>query len=165
MAERRMFSKSVICSDDFITLPYEAQTLYFHLCIHADDDGFVNKPLTIMRMVAASQDSLDLLIEKEFLIVLETGVMLVTHWHINNQIRRDRYRPTLFTYEATLVALDINDIYYVLDSPKSSKIHLPPEGIRKTPRAIPDEPEDSVQKRTMKIGNEEFVIRPRVPGR
>lgn len=44
MAERRMFSKTIINSDLFLDLPSSAQNLYFHLSLNADDEGFVNSP-------------------------------------------------------------------------------------------------------------------------
>ena len=44
MAERRMFSKTVIDSDVFSDMPLTTQALYFHLGMRADDDGFVNNP-------------------------------------------------------------------------------------------------------------------------
>ena len=43
MAERRMFSKTVIDSDAFLDMPLSTQALYFHLSMRADDDGFVGK--------------------------------------------------------------------------------------------------------------------------
>ena len=42
MAERRMFSKTIINSDLFLDLPSSAQNLYFYLSLNADDEGFVN---------------------------------------------------------------------------------------------------------------------------
>ena len=39
MAERRMFHTTVVESDAFLDLPLQTQTLYFHLGMHADDDG------------------------------------------------------------------------------------------------------------------------------
>ena len=44
MAEKRMFSRKVTDSDDFLDLPPLSQTLYFHLHMGADDDGFINAP-------------------------------------------------------------------------------------------------------------------------
>lgn len=41
MAERRMFSKSVIWCDMFLEIPLSSQALYMHLNMSADDDGFV----------------------------------------------------------------------------------------------------------------------------
>jgi hypothetical protein len=38
MAQRRMISKSIINSAKFLKMPSETQALYFHLCLHADDD-------------------------------------------------------------------------------------------------------------------------------
>ena len=49
MAERRMFHSAVVESDAFLDMPAGAQALYFHLGMHADDDGFVNGPRQIAR--------------------------------------------------------------------------------------------------------------------
>ena len=56
MAERRMFAKSVIGSDNFLDMPATTQLLYFHLGMRADDDGFVGNPRSIMRMTGAGED-------------------------------------------------------------------------------------------------------------
>ena len=68
MAEKRMFSRDVIDSDMFLDLPSSAQALYFHLAMRADDDGFVNSPKMIRRMVGASDDDVRILCAKAFLI-------------------------------------------------------------------------------------------------
>ena len=64
MAERRMFAKTIIDSDAFLDMSATAQLLYFHLAMRADDDGFINKPKTIMRMIGAKDDDIRLLIAK-----------------------------------------------------------------------------------------------------
>ena len=98
MAERRMFAKSVIDCDDFLDMPAEAQLLYFHLAMRADDDGFVT-PKKIMRMIGAKDDSLKLLIAKKFIIPFDTGVIVIRHWRINNYLQNDRYRETTYVDE------------------------------------------------------------------
>ena len=90
MAERRMFAKTIIDSDAFIDMPITARLLYYDLGMRADDDGFVNSPKKIMRMVGASQDDLAILISKKFIIPFETGVVVIKHWRIHNYIRQDR---------------------------------------------------------------------------
>ena len=59
MAERRMFSKTIVDSDAFLDMPMSTQCLYFHLNMRADDDGFVNNQKRIQRMVGAADDDLD----------------------------------------------------------------------------------------------------------
>ena len=51
MAEKRMFAQTIIDSDAFLEMPLSTQALYFHLCMRADDEGFVNNPKKIQRMV------------------------------------------------------------------------------------------------------------------
>lgn len=91
MAERRMFAKTIIDSDAFLTMPASSQNLYFHLGMRADDDGVVNNPRTIMRLVGAHEDDMNILISKKFVIVLQDSLIVIKHWKINNYIRSDRY--------------------------------------------------------------------------
>lgn len=99
MAERRMFAKRIIDSDAFLDLPLSAQALYFHLSMRADDDGFVNNAKKIQRMIGASDDDCKLLVLKRYLLVFESGVLVIKHWRIHNYIRKDTYNATLYQEE------------------------------------------------------------------
>lgn len=99
MAERRMFAKTIIDSDLFLDMPSSTQCLYFHLSMRADDDGFINNPKKIQRMVGSSDDDLKLLIAKNFIIPFESGVVVIKHWKIHNYIQKDRYKETLYKDE------------------------------------------------------------------
>ena len=103
MAERRMFAKTIIDSDLFLDMPASSRLLYYDLAMRADDDGFVNSPKKIARMTGASQDDLSLLVAKKFLIPFESGVVVIKHWKIHNYIRNDRYKPTMYTDEKSLL--------------------------------------------------------------
>jgi len=111
MAERRMFAKTIIDSDAFIDMPVTARLLYYDLGMRADDDGFVNSPKKIMRMVGASQDDLAILISKKFIIPFDSGVVVIKHWRIHNYIQKDRYKPTKYTEEKAMLTVKENDGY------------------------------------------------------
>ena len=113
MAERRMFSKSVIDSDAFMDMPLSTQALYFHLAIRADDDGFLGNPKMVMRMICASEDGLKLLIAKNFIITFGSGVIVITHWKMHNYIRTDRYKETIHKDEKELLSLKNNGMYTI----------------------------------------------------
>lgn len=117
MAQRRMFAKTVIDSDAFLDMPATAQLLYFHLAMRADDDGFINKPKTIMRMTGCKDDDINLLIAKKFIIPFETGVVVIKHWKIHNYIAKDRYSETKYVDEKSLLTLDKNNAYTLCDTP------------------------------------------------
>lgn len=59
-----MFSLDVVDTDAFLDLPASSQSLYFHLGLRADDDGFISSPRRIASTVNASTDDLKLLIAK-----------------------------------------------------------------------------------------------------
>lgn len=107
MAERRMFTQKIIDSDAFLDMPLTTQALYFHLNMRADDDGFINNPKKICRMIGASEDDLKLLIAKRFVLAFEKGVIVIKHWRMHNLIRKDRYSPT--QYEDEFMSLNIKD--------------------------------------------------------
>lgn len=105
MANRRMFSKTVIKTDAFLDMPQTAQNLYFHLGIEADDDGFVS-PKMVMRTLGSNDDDLKVLISKGFVIPFKSGVIVIRHWKQNNYIQSDRYQPTIYQDEFKLACED-----------------------------------------------------------
>lgn len=88
-------AKSIIKSDQFLDMPATTQNLYFHMLLDADDDGFVNAPKSIMRIVGAKEDDMKLLIAKQFVIGFGSGVIVIKHWKIHNYIQSDRYKPSI----------------------------------------------------------------------
>lgn len=111
MAQRRMFSKTIIDSDAFLDMPLSTQSLYFHLSMRADDEGFVNNPKKIMRMIGSNDDELKLLIAKKFIIHFESGIIVIRHWRIHNSIQKDRRKDTIHTQERMTIALKENNVY------------------------------------------------------
>ena len=89
MADKRMFSRFVVSTDRFKTLPLSSQALYFHFGMNADDDGFVDSPKSIQRSVGASDDDIKLLVVKNFIIPFDAGVFVIADWRINNSLKND----------------------------------------------------------------------------
>ncbi len=114
MASRRMFSKDVVENDLFLDMPSSAQALYFHLGLRADDDGFVGNPRSVLREVQATIDDLQLLLDKGFVIAFENGVIVITHWRVNNYIQRDRYKTTVYQDELKRLKHDEIGVYTTL---------------------------------------------------
>lgn len=111
MAERRMFSRKIVRTDWFMTMPQTAQNLYWHLNMDADDDGFISNTQQIMRSIGSTTDDLSILLSKKFLIPFDNGLMLVKHWKIHNYIQNDRYTPTTHQQERESVRLKENGVY------------------------------------------------------
>jgi hypothetical protein len=111
MANKRMFSLQIVDSDAFLELPMTSQLLYFHLSMRADDEGFVGNPKRIMRMLGNSEDDLKLLVAKRFLLVFESGVVVIKHWLIHNTIRMDRFNPTTYKKEKDTLLIKENKSY------------------------------------------------------
>ena len=116
MAERRMFAKTIIDSDAFLDMPLSTQALYFHLSMRADDDGFINNPRKIQRMVGAADDDLKVLVAKKFIIPFESGIVVIKHWKIHNYIRNDRYKETVYQDEKKLLCEKENKAYTLGDT-------------------------------------------------
>lgn len=111
MAERRMFARTIIDSDMFLDMPLSTQALYFHLCMRADDDGFINNPRKIARMIGSTDDDFRVLTAKRFVIPFDSGVVVIKHWKIHNYIQSDRYRPTVYLEERSTLNMKYNKAY------------------------------------------------------
>ena len=111
MAERRMFSKTIVDSDAFLDMPLSTQALYFHLSMRADDDGFLNNTKRIQRLIGATDDDLKLLVMKRFVIPFEDGVVVIKHWRMNNYIRKDRYTQTVYREEFAMLSVKEDGSY------------------------------------------------------
>lgn len=101
----------IVDSDAFLSMPASTQNLYFHLNMRADDDGFVNSPKAIIRSVGVSEDDMNVLIMKKFVIPFESGIVVIKHWRINNYLRGDRYSETKYKVEKSTLLLDENNAY------------------------------------------------------
>lgn len=96
MAQRRMFSKRIIESGKFLKMPISSQALYFHLGMHADDDGIV-EAFKVMRMTGFNEDDLRVLSSKEYIQILnEDLVTYLIDWNEHNYIRADRKTDSIY---------------------------------------------------------------------
>ena len=96
MASRRMFSLRIINTARFLKMPTSTQCLYFHLGLHADDDGIV-EAYPILNSIGATEDDLKILVAKNFVYVLnEDLVTYITDWKENNKIRADRKIDSIY---------------------------------------------------------------------
>ena len=98
MANRRMFSKTITSSSQFLMMPQSSQNLYFHLGMNSDDDGFCEH-FTVMRMTDSKPDDLKVLAAKGYVKVFDDKVLVILDWKENNFIRSDRYTPSKYLEE------------------------------------------------------------------
>ena len=99
MANRRMFSLDVVDTDKFLDMPATSQCLYFHLGMRADDEGFVSSPKRITKLVNCASDDLNVLVSRGYVLPMGDGVVVLTHWKMNNYIQSDRYKPSVYQEE------------------------------------------------------------------
>ena len=111
MAQRRMFSKEITTSDLFVEMPSSSRLLYFDLGMEADDEGFIGNARMLSRAYGASSDDLKLLATKGFIIMFQNGVTVVKDWNLNNKLRKDRIKPTIYTEEKSMLTVDITGSY------------------------------------------------------
>ena len=131
-----MLNKTVVESDPFFEMPADSQALYMHLVLNADDEGFVGNPETIRRMTGFSKDSLKLLIAKGFLISFQSGVVVVTHWEMQNKIQPSRKTKTIFTDEKGLLIVDEQGKYLILIT-RQNLVNKMPTKCRKNVNELP----------------------------
>ncbi len=133
-----MFSKKITDTDTFLDMPLSSQALYFHLNMHADDDGFVSNAKTVKRMIGSSDDDLKLLLTKNFIFAFESGVVVIKDWKIHNYIRKDTYNTTIYGDEKEQLSQDENGSYTL------------------SPRAV-DEPSPQVRLGKVRLGKDSNI--------
>ncbi len=106
MAKRRMLAIDVVESDAFCSLKASAQMLYLHLNLNADDDGVVDKWKNTLRYLKVKSEHLDSLLDAGYVIMLDSGAILISDWLIHNRIRNDRYIEG--TYSDELATLQVS---------------------------------------------------------
>lgn len=114
MARKRMFSKEIVTTKNFLELPPSSRALYYQLGMEADDDGFID-PYIVMLSTKASDVDLKLLIVKNFLISFSSGVFVITNWNQNNTLKSDRYRKTIYLKELESLKVLENGAYSTLE--------------------------------------------------
>ncbi|WP_417406211.1 DNA replication protein [Holdemanella biformis] len=121
MARKRMFSLLVVDTDEFLDMPSSTQSLYYHLGMRADDDGFVSSPRKIVKLVNCSDDDLKLLIAKGFIIPFDSGIIAIKHWKLNNDLKKDRYTPTIYLNEKSTLRVNKNRVYSIVGNNLETK--------------------------------------------
>ena len=115
-----MFSMQIVDTDAFLDMPQSSQLLYFHLSMRADDDGFVSNPKKIMKVIGSNDDDLKVLFVKRFTLPFESGVCVIKHWKIHNYIQSDRYTPTQYVKEKSMLKIDPETKKYQLKQGENS---------------------------------------------
>ena len=106
-----MFSEKILESDAFIDMQLQSQILYVHLCMAADDDGFIGSPNKIIRMIGVEKKHYEELLNKRFILSFPSGVCIIKHWLINNTIKKDRYIETVYREEKEMLIIKDNSSY------------------------------------------------------
>lgn len=96
MAQRRMIAKAVVEAEWFISMPSSAKCLYFYMNLKADDDGVVDCMSVCRMMAGASEDDVRVLEGKNYIIKARDGLWVLKHFGQNNEIKKDRYKPTIY---------------------------------------------------------------------
>ena len=130
MNNRRMFSNRIANSAKFLQMPMEAQLVYFHMVLRADDDGVVESyPIT--KLLGIGSDNFKVLVAKRFIIQLnEDQVVVITDWLEHNKIRADRKKDSIYKGLLLKVCPDIKLIAAkersdVKDNSKRVKVDSP----------------------------------------
>ena len=125
LANKRMFSVDVTETDAFLEMPLTAQALYFHLGMRGDDDGFVSNPRSIVRVSGCSESDLTILAQSGYIITFRSGVIVISDWKVNNYLRGDRYKTTVFQNELSMLEETANKRYVLAHGTKRSTVGIP----------------------------------------
>lgn len=106
-----MFAKDVLGSDAFCDLSFEAQALFVHLCMDADDYGFVGAPRKLVRSVGSTAKALSELEQRGFTHSFPSGVLVVLSWWQNNTITESRRKQTIHAEELSQLQVNESGLY------------------------------------------------------
>ncbi len=170
MAERRMFAKTIVDSDAFLEMPMSARLLYYDLAMRADDDGFINSPKKIMRFIGATNDDMNILIMRKFIIPFDNGIVVIKHWRIHNYIRKDTYNETSYKEQKAMLELDENKAYRLsennsvdgsLTQVSIGKVSIDKDNSLKKTKAKESPAENEFDFNAEKAWNDTFAIYPK----
>ena len=103
-AQKRMFDRAIIDTDRFMDLSMSSKALYFLLGMEADDEGFVSYK-KVMRVHGGNEDDMKILVAKGFILLFESGVVVITDWNTNNYLDKNRIRQTEYQKEKKQILL------------------------------------------------------------
>lgn len=103
-----MFDKAIIDTDKFMDLGMTSKALYFLLGMEADDEGFVSYK-KVMRVHGGNEDDIKVLTAKGFIIMFESGVVVITDWNKNNYLQRKK--TTEYQHEKQMILLTEDKTY------------------------------------------------------
>lgn len=127
MANKRMFSKDIVAGSQFIMLPHSAQNLYFHIGMHADDDGYCEY-VSVMRLIAASDEDLRTLQEQGFVCVYNLYTLCIQGWYTHNKLPPSRYTASKYVELFPDRNLPLKEQYNpTLTEPCIQSVHKPYE--------------------------------------
>lgn len=106
-----MFSKEIVGSDAFQDMPSSSQLLYFHLGMEADDDGFIGNPKKISRSIGMADDDMKILVAKRFVLLFDSGVLVIKHHRINNNWDKYNCKRTMYVEEFNQLYIKPNKAY------------------------------------------------------
>ena len=87
--KRRQTIARTVEDDKFIELPLTAQALYFHY-VAREINGYVKNPISIQRMICATEEDLKLLIENGFVMDLGYGLTITNLVNIKENCDNDK---------------------------------------------------------------------------
>lgn len=111
MARGRMINIALTRKDKFLQLSCTTQLLYFHLCLNADDDGFVDNAFTLIDQLPVTIEDFKTLIDKKYVIVLEEYLYVITHWRMHNSLDKNHYTGTAYVEYLKKLFFDENKVY------------------------------------------------------
>lgn len=105
MANRRMISKTILCSDAFTELSPRTRLLYVYMILEADDDGIIGTVKNALFLSGANAKDLKTLVEKNYVIKFDSDVYAIRHWLLMNKVQGTRKAVTAYIDELSHLAI------------------------------------------------------------
>lgn len=98
MSDHVGFSRKIVCSDRFLSLPNSARLLYYVLGTEARKKGVVIGARHIATSNGILPISLDVLVDNKFLLKNEDGTYTIIDWYENNGVGETANNRNNYSY-------------------------------------------------------------------
>lgn len=127
-----MISAEIVTDDRFLDLPHNSQLYYLQLNLRADDDGFFGGKKSLLRQLGMEETDFTPLVQAGYVHEFTSGIVVVMHWRLHNQIKKDRYTSTIHMEEMAQLEFIPNKGYVLKsENTKESNTAEAPQNMEK----------------------------------
>ena len=88
----RIFGNFVTENEQFIAMTKDAQNLYFHLLMRADNDGIISSPNDVLTATRSTEKDVEELAAAKLIFLLSNECLAIAHWNAYKLMQKNTSR-------------------------------------------------------------------------